>query len=107
MKPSDCVLIGTWQIVEADIWDRAYLDLCGPAKIVLGAKGAGEIAFGALDAHLDLQYAPSTIFFRWNGADDMTQVQGEGAAELQDDGSLEIEFSYDNGDEAILKARRI
>jgi hypothetical protein len=107
VKPSDCVLVGTWQIVEADIWDRAYLDLCGPAKIVLGAEGAGEIAFGELDAYLDLQYAPSTIFFRWNGADDMTEVQGEGAAELQDDGSLEIQFSYDNGDAAILKARRI
>lgn len=41
------------------------------------------------------------------GADDMTEFQGEGVAELQADGSLEIEFSGGNGDEAPPKARRI
>ena len=74
---------------------------------MLGAKGDGEIAFGALAAHLNLQYAPSTVFFRWHAADDMTEVQGEGVAERRDDGSLEIEFSYENGDEAVIKAMRI
>lgn len=27
--PANCPLIGRWRIVEADIWDRAYLDLNG------------------------------------------------------------------------------
>ena len=27
--PMNCQLIGRWRIVEADIWDRDYLDLCG------------------------------------------------------------------------------
>jgi hypothetical protein len=30
-------LVGRWRIVEADIWDRQYLDLCGPASMVLTA----------------------------------------------------------------------
>jgi len=34
------------------------------------------------------------------------QVEGEGTAELLDDGTIEIEFAYRNGDEAILKAKR-
>jgi hypothetical protein len=34
----------------------------------------------------------------------MDQVSGSGAAELLDDGSLEIEFVYHLGDQAVLKA---
>ena len=31
--PANCRLIGRWRIVEADLWDRAHLDLCGPARL--------------------------------------------------------------------------
>lgn len=37
-------------------------------------------------------------------SDQMTEVRGTGSAEPQDDGSIEIEFVYHLGDEAILKA---
>lgn len=30
-------------------------------------------------------YARTIVFFRWHGSDDMTEVTGEGSAELQDD----------------------
>ena len=59
--PADCQLIGRWRIVEADLWDRGYLDLCGPATITIGADNNGEIAFGALQAGLDLSYSPSMV----------------------------------------------
>ena len=39
-----CQLVGRWRIFEADLWDRDYLDLCGPAVIAIGADGRGEIA---------------------------------------------------------------
>ncbi len=48
MALGNCTLIGRWRIVEADIWDRDYLDLCGPATIRIADRGRGEIAFGAL-----------------------------------------------------------
>jgi hypothetical protein len=35
--PAGCQLIGRWRIVEADLWDRDYLDLDGPAAITIGA----------------------------------------------------------------------
>ena len=104
--PIDCQLVGRWRIVEADIWDRSHLDLCGPATIVIHANGRGEIAFGALEATLDIEYGRSSIGFTWNGSDEMDQVEGDGSAELLDDGSIEIEFAYRNGDEAVLKAKR-
>ena len=104
--PMNCRLIGRWRIVEADLWDRDHLDLVGPAKMIIRADGHGEIAFGAVQAGLDLEYSRSAVFFTWAGFDEMDEVAGSGSAELQDDGSLEIEFTYHLGDEAVLKAVR-
>ena len=103
--PADCRLIGRWRIVKADIWDREYLDLCGPARLTITAQG-GKIAFGAIEAGLEVEYARDSIGFRWAGCDEGDEVQGEGTTELLDDGTIEIEFAYDTGDEAVLKAKR-
>src|SRR5262245_7010551 len=104
--PAGCQLIGRWRIVEADLWDRGYLNLCGPATITIRADNNGAIAFGALQAGLDLSYSSSMVSFTWAGCDEMDEVSGDGHAELLDDGSIEITFAYHNGDEAILKAKR-
>jgi hypothetical protein len=37
--PANCRLIGRWRIVEADIWDRAHLNLCGPATLTITEQG--------------------------------------------------------------------
>ena len=55
---------------------------------------------------LDLEYSRSLVFFTWVGYDEMDEVNGSGAAELLDDGTLEIEFAYHLGNEAMLKAKR-
>lgn len=103
---SSCRLIGRWRIVEADLWDRGHLDLVEPATIMIGADGHGEIAFGALQAGLDLGYSQSIVHFTWVGFEEMDEVSGDGHAELLDDGTIEITFAYHNGDEAVLKAKR-
>jgi hypothetical protein len=104
--PMDCRLIGRWRIVEADLWDRAHLDLVEPAMMTIGAHGRGEITFGAMRGGLELEYSRSTVFFTWAGFEEMDQVSGSGSAQPKDDGSLEITFAYHLGDEAILKAVR-
>lgn len=106
MKASDNPVVGRWRIVEADLWDRDYLDLCGPASLRVQANGVGEIAYGAMQASLDIDYGPGEIGFTWVGFDEMTEVSGAGSAQLQPDGSLQIGFEYHLGDEAILKAVR-
>ena len=103
--PADCRLIGRWRIVEADLWDREDLDLCGPATLTITAQG-GEIAFGAMEAGSKSNTPANSIGFRWSGSDEGDEVGGEGTAQLLDDGTLEIEFAYDNCDEAVLKAKR-
>ncbi len=102
----DGALFGKWRVVEADLWDRDYLDLVEPAQITIRDDGHGEITFGALNAHLDCEYSPSIVFFTWEGFDEMDEVRGDGSAELNDDGTLEVEFRYHLGDAAELKARR-
>ena len=105
--PRDCRIVGRWRIVEADLWDRDYLDLVAPAAMTIGADGHGEIAYGAMQAGLELDYSPNLVFFPWAGFDEMDEVTGTGAAELNDDGTLEIAFAYHLADEAILKAERM
>ena len=83
MKASDNLVVGQWHIVEAYLWDRDYLDLCGPASLVVRANGGGEIAFGAMQASLDIDYGPDEIGFTWAGSDEMDGVSGSGSAELQ------------------------
>jgi hypothetical protein len=99
-------LLGKWRIVAADLWDRDYLDLVEPACITFGEDGRGEFAFGAVHGDMELEYAPSTIFFTWAGFDEMDDVSGSGSAELGDDGTLEIELSFHLGDDTVLKAHR-
>ena len=101
-----CRLIGRRRIVEADLWDRDYLDLVEPATMIIKADGHGEIVYGAMQAGLDLEYGRSMVFFTWAGFDEMDEANGSGSAELQDDGTLEIEMAYHHGDEALLKAVR-
>ena len=67
MPIKDCKLIGRWRIVEADTWDREYLDLCGPATLTIRDDGWGEIAFGALQASLDFEYGRESIGFDVRG----------------------------------------
>jgi len=102
---SNCRLIGRWRIIEADLWGRDHLDLVEPAKVTIRADGHGKIAFGALQAGLDLGYSQSFVHVT-AGFDEMDEVSGDGHAELLDDGTIEITFACHNGDEAVLKAKR-
>ena len=61
-----------------------------------------------MESHASQSNTPAiSIGFKlWAGSDEGDQVEGEGTAELLDDGTIEIEFAYDNGDEAVLNAKR-
>jgi hypothetical protein len=90
--PAGCKLIGRWRIVEADIGDRACLNL------------SGQIVFGAPPSRPRHRIKPVPDWIHCQGLDEMDKVSGDGSAELLDDGTIEGEFAYHNGDEALLKA---
>lgn len=104
--PATCEVIGRWRIVAADLWDRDYLDMVEPAYLQIRRDGWAEFAFGCITAGGELEYSQTIVFFRWSGFDEGDGVSGDGSAELQDEGTIEIELSFDNGDDAILTGRR-
>jgi hypothetical protein len=106
MSRASHALIGTWRIIEADLWDRDYLDLAGPACISFGKDGRGEFIFGAVHGDMELDYLPGAVSFTWAGFDETDDVSGAGSARLGDNGTLAIELSFHLGDNAVLKARR-
>jgi hypothetical protein len=55
---------------------------------------------------MDLRYTLRSVSFTGAGFDEMDDVSGSRSAELNEDGSLEIELSFHLGDDAVLKARR-
>ena len=55
---------------------------------------------------MDLEYARIMISFKWEGSDEGDKVSGTGSAKLMEDGSLRIELSFFDGDDAVLKACR-
>ena len=73
--------------------------------MAITADGHSEIAFGALQASLDIENTRLSVGFNWDGSDKGDQVLGDGCAELLDDGSIAIEFAYRNGDQAVLKGK--
>ena len=99
-------LIGKWRITEADLWDSEYLDLVEPAYIAFQDNGYGEFAFGCVTGTGECEYSSRIIFFTWDGMDEMDEVSGDGSAEINDDGTLEIEIRFRYGDEAVLKAQK-
>jgi hypothetical protein len=105
-SPASGELIGRWRILEADLWDRDYLDLVEPAYLQIGNDGWAEFAFGAVNATGELEYGPRIVSFRWNGFDEGDEISGTGSVELQRDGSIKIALFSDNGDDAVLTARR-
>ena len=98
-------LVGKWQIVESGTWPRDHLDLCGPAFLRIDADRTGQMAFAALSASVDGGFTPSGVDFDWNGADEGDQVTGTGWADLRDDGWLEGEIAYNNGDDTTFIAK--
>lgn len=56
-------------------------------------------------ATLNLGYGQSAASFTRSGFEEMDEVTRDGHSEFPDDGAIEIVFAYDNGDEAVLKAK--
>jgi hypothetical protein len=101
-------MIGSWRIVEMDLWDRDAIDLLGPAHIELEADGTGSFRFIAVEGFLDVKRddgAPHPgAEFTWEGGDDGTRASGRGWVELQPDGSLSGRIFFHLGDDSGFRA---
>lgn len=98
-------LLGEWRIVETDRWDKAHLEMVGPAFVRFDGAGA-EMQFGCLEATLDCAWSRTDVDFTFDGSDEGTEVSGDGWAEMDGPDAIAGEISFRHGDRAVFKARR-
>src|SRR5262245_42711968 len=97
-------VVGRWRIVEMDLWDRASIDLVGPAFIEITSDGHGSFRFIAVEGFIDartvvLDGHPG-VEFSWDGTDEGDHVSGRGWARLEADDSLRGHLFIHSGDDS-------
>jgi hypothetical protein len=98
-------VLGRWRIVELPGYEDDYADMVEPAYILFEAT-RGEFAFGCVTGAFAGGGDHDAIEFDWEGNDEMDEAQGDGWAELQEDGTLVGEICFHGGDEIAFTARR-
>ena len=96
---------GKWRIVEMPDYQDDFPDMAEPAYILFDKSG-GEFAFGCVTGQIHGAASGNAVEFTWSGNDEMDEACGEGSAELREDGALEGEISFQNGDDATFTAQR-
>ena len=96
---------GRWRIVEMPDYVEDYPDMMEPAHILFDKSG-GTFAFGCVTGAIHGTVEGDSVEFTWSGNDEMDEASGTGWAELQEDGTLEGQICFHNGDEADFIARR-
>lgn len=98
--------VGRWRIVNADLWDRDYLDLVTEAHVTVPLTGPGDMEFGVQTLGMDISVSPAMLVFDFHGSDEGDEIWGEGFMELTGEDEAEIELDYKYSDSVILKAVR-
>jgi len=105
-------VVGTWRIVEMDLWDTDAMDLVEPAIVAFGGDGDGDgaLQFVAVQGQLDWrrsgQGQDDRVEFTWEGDDEGDRVSGRGWAQVDEDGSLRGHIYFHLGDDSGSRAVR-
>ena len=95
---------GQWRIIEMEVWDKDFLDLMGPARITIDARGQGEFSFGCVNGAFSALGVEDALVALWTGNDEMDEASGEITIDLEPDGSLTCEICLEDGDESEFRA---
>ena len=102
--------VGTWHIYEMEMWDEEYFNMEVQAYIEVNANGTGEFQFGLVSGSMDgkiVGHPEGQRFeFTWDGNDECDPANGSGWICLQEDGRLEGEFRFHNGDDSMFWAKK-
>ena len=102
-------IIGVWKIVSSPDFEDDYLNEEGAPFVRLqedGDRVAGEYHIALLNGTLDGRPQPDgSVFFSFEGMDEMEEVHGAGVATVQDDRLL-FTLMYHQGDDYTFEATR-
>ncbi len=104
-------VIGTWRIVEMDLWDAEAIDLLGPGFVRFGTDRSGHFRFIAVQGWMDCQSGQRDgrpcVEFTWESDDEGDPAAGRGWAVLDEDGSLRGHIYFHLGDDSGFRAVRV
>jgi hypothetical protein len=73
---------GRWQIIDADLWNRGFLDLVENAYIHFSDDGFEDFNFGTLTGSFDCRCSKYAVFFIWAGGDGIDPASSEAEIEI-------------------------
>jgi hypothetical protein len=101
--------IGTWRVIDMELWEREDLDLLGPAQFTLDRSGLRTLRFLAIEAALDYRTTQRdgqpSVEFSFGGCDEGDRISGRGWAVLAER-TLHGRLIFHNGDESGFSASR-
>jgi hypothetical protein len=101
--------VGSWRIVEMELWEQADIDMLGRGYIRFNRDRTGEFRFLAVQAGMDCRMAECgspIVEFSWNGYAEMDPTCGRGWAKLDADGKLRGRLFFHLGDDSAFTATR-
>ena len=102
-------LLGTWRIVETELWDVDDLDLIEPAHLTLEPNGHGRLGLLAIEAILDYRVVQReglpAIEFSFEGFDEGDRMSGRGWA-ICEGARLRGRLFFHQGDDSAFTASR-
>ena len=102
-------VLGTWRIIDTEVWSQDDLDLVEPACLRLEADQSGSLRLIAIQADVDYRVTTNRgttlVEFSFAGNDDGDQISGRGSAILEAN-ELRGKLFIHRGDESAFIARR-
>jgi hypothetical protein len=98
--------LGTWRIVETEMWGRDALDLVVPAHMTFTDDGLGHFQMIAVQGGIDPRFDGDRVEFSWVGDDEGTETNGRGWADIGKDGKLRGRIFFHQGDDSGFEAER-
>lgn len=102
--------VGTWRIVEMELWDQNAFDLVGPAQFTFDKDDGGNFRFIAVEGDMDCCYGAKDgkprVDFTWEGQDECDPASGRGWAFLDGD-IITGRIFFHGGDDSAFTAKRV
>jgi len=109
MSKVPSIFVGSWRIVEVDVWDQDFIDLVQPGEFLIERDGLGSFCYGAVEAEIDWREEGEgeamKMAFSFDGFDEGDPISGQGWARVRGR-QVEGEFAFSDGDTYPFRAKR-
>jgi len=101
--------LGRWRITSVKGWEKADIDLLGPAYLEFAPRNQGDFQFSAVTGGIDYRVSTEDdrpiVEWAWVGDDDGSESSGRGWAVLNGEELVGTIFMF-GGDEFQFEASR-